>query len=82
VAQVVQLIPGMPAKSQAIPLQVSTRAGTVSWFVDGALVGTAPASERVFWTPALGRHEIVVADESGRKARRKLVVEMASSQLR
>ena len=80
--QIVQLIPGMAATSQAIPLQVSTRAGTVSWFVDGALVGSGPASERVFWTPALGKHELVVADEAGHKARRKLTVEMASSQLR
>jgi membrane carboxypeptidase/penicillin-binding protein PbpC len=72
--QIVTLIPGMPTKKQAIPLSASTRAATVSWFVDGALVATAPATERVFWTPIAGKHEIVVADEAGRVARRTLEV--------
>jgi penicillin-binding protein 1C len=80
--QVVSLIPGVPASNQEVPLQVSTRSGTVSWFVDGALVGTAPANERVFWTPTIGTHQIVVADEAGHKARRKLVVKSGDSQLR
>ena len=39
---------------------------------------TAPAGERVFWTPSPGKHEIVVADDAGRKARR--VVEVRSQQ--
>ena len=73
--QVVTLIPGMPAKAQAVPFTASSRAGQLSWFVDGALIATAPASERVFWTPAVGKHELVVADEAGRKARRALVVQ-------
>jgi penicillin-binding protein 1C len=80
--QVITLIPGVPAKNQVVPLQVSTRAGTVSWFVDGELVGTAAANERVYWTPTVGKHDVVVADDGGRKARRKLVVKMGASQLR
>ncbi len=80
--QIVTLIPGVPTKNQVVPLQVSTRAGSVTWFVDGALVGTAAASERVYWTPTIGTHDVVVADEGGRKARRKLVVKMGASQLR
>jgi penicillin-binding protein 1C len=80
--QVITLIPGVPTKNQVVPLSVSTRASTVSWFIDGALVGTAAANERVYWTPAVGTHDIVVADETGRKARRKLVVKMGASQLR
>jgi penicillin-binding protein 1C len=72
--QIVTLIPGLPAKAQALPLSASSRAGQLSWFVDGALLATAPASERVFWTPAVGKHELVVADEAGRKARRALEV--------
>lgn len=80
--QVVTLIPGVPAANQVVPLQVSTRAGTVSWFVDGALVGTASSNERVYWTPSVGVHTVVVTDEAGRKARRKLRVQMGASQLR
>lgn len=80
--QIITLIPGVPAKQQVVPLQASTRAATLSWFVDGALVGTAPANERVYWTPTIGSHDIVAADEAGRKARRRLVVKMGASQLR
>lgn len=75
--QVVTLIPGMPASNQQIPLTAATRSATVTWFVDGELVGSGPASERVFWTPTLGTHVIVVRDAAGRKARRKLTVERA-----
>jgi penicillin-binding protein 1C len=70
----VSLLPGVPTKSQAVPLAASTRAAGVSWFVDGALVGTGASSERMYWTPTVGQHEVVVADDSGRKARRMLVV--------
>ncbi len=80
--QIITLIPGVPATNQVVPLQASTRAGTLTWFVDGELVGSAPANERVYWEPTVGTHAIVVADEAGRKARRKLVVKMGASQLR
>ena len=80
--QVIALIPGVPAKNQVVPLQASTRAGALTWFVDGELVGTAAANERVYWTPTVGKHDVVVADEAGHKARRKLVVQMGASQLR
>jgi penicillin-binding protein 1C len=73
--QVVTLIPGVPARSQRVPLAVSTRSASVSWFVDGAHVATAPATERVYWVPTPGKHEILVADETGRKARRTLDVQ-------
>ena len=64
----------MAAKAQVVPLSASTRAASLSWFVDGALVGTAPAHERVYWTPTAGKHEIVVSDDAGHKARRSLQV--------
>ena len=80
--QIITLIPGVPAKNQVVPLSASTRAGMLSWFVDGELVGTAPGNERVYWTPAVGTHQVVVADEAGRKARRTVVVKMGASQLR
>ena len=78
--QIVTLIPGVPASHQLVPLSASTRAARVHWFVDGALVGTAPADERVYWTPLAGKHEIVVADDAGRKAHRVLVVEQGAAQ--
>jgi len=78
--QVVSLNPGVPASRQLVPLSASTHAAAVTWFVDGVLVGSAAADQRVYWTPAVGRHEIVVADDAGRKARRTLIVERGASQ--
>jgi penicillin-binding protein 1C len=80
--QIVTLIPGLPASRQLVPLTASTHAATLTWFVDGALIGTARSSERVYWTPAAGTHEIVVADDAGRKAHRKLTVEHGAVQRR
>ena len=68
--QIVTMIPGLPAAAQHVPLSASSRAGHLTWFVDGALLATAPASERVYWAPAPGKHELVVSDDAGRKARR------------
>jgi membrane carboxypeptidase/penicillin-binding protein PbpC len=78
--QIVTLIPGVPATHQLVPLSASTHAATLTWFVDGALVRTAPSDERVYWTPAAGKHEIVVTDGAGRKARRMLTVERGAAQ--
>jgi penicillin-binding protein 1C len=73
--QIVTLIPGVPTKNQLIPLTASTRSATVSWFVDGALIGTSRASDRLYWEPSPGKHEVVVADATGRKSRRQVTVE-------
>lgn len=72
--QVVTLIRGVPAEQQQVPLAASTRNATVRWFVDGALIATAPGSERRFWTPTIGKHDIVVSDDAGRKTHRTLRV--------
>ncbi len=72
--QVVTLLPGVPAKSQVVPLSASTRATILTWFVDGALVGTTPSAQRLYWTPAPGKHDVVVSDEVGRKTHRTLLV--------
>jgi penicillin-binding protein 1C len=72
--QVVTLLAGVPAQNQVVPLSASTRAQMLSWFVDGALVATAAASERVYWTPSRGKHQVVVSDDAGRKAQRSLDV--------
>jgi penicillin-binding protein 1C len=78
--QIVTLIPGVPAAHQLVPLTASTRAARLSWFVDGALVGAAASDQRVYWTPVAGTHDIVVSDDAGRKARRKLTVERGAAQ--
>jgi penicillin-binding protein 1C len=74
--QQINLIPGLPTKGQAVPLQASSRSAQLTWFIDGALIATVPASERVFWTPSPGKHDLVVSDDAGRKARRILDVKM------
>jgi penicillin-binding protein 1C len=78
--QVVTLIPGVPESHQLVPLSASTRAAHLHWFVDGALVGSAPSDQRVYWTPVAGKHEIVVADDAGHKAHRVLAVERGAAQ--
>jgi penicillin-binding protein 1C len=78
--QIVTLIPGVPASHQLVPLTASTRAATLTWFVDGALIRTAASDERVYWTPVAGKHEIVVTDDAGHKAHRVLVVERGAAQ--
>ncbi|HEX4420417.1 MAG TPA: penicillin-binding transpeptidase domain-containing protein, partial [Kofleriaceae bacterium] len=76
--QIVTLIPGVDPAHQLVPLTASTRAATVTWFVDGALVGTAASDARVYWTPVAGKHAIVVVDDAGHKARRALQVELGA----
>jgi penicillin-binding protein 1C len=78
--QIVTLIPGVDAGHQLVPLTASTRAARLTWFVDGALVGSAPSDERVYWTPVAGKHVIVVADDAGHKAHRALDVERGAAQ--
>ncbi|HLL25674.1 MAG TPA: hypothetical protein VK427_26235 [Kofleriaceae bacterium] len=53
----------------------ATHASQVTWFVDGALVGRGAARDRMYWEPAPGTHEVVIADTNGRKTRRLLHVE-------
>jgi penicillin-binding protein 1C len=72
--EVVTLVPGLAADRQEVQLVASAHTPHVAWFVDGELVATAAASERVYWTPSPGKHDIVVADDSGRKAHRTLQV--------
>lgn len=69
----VVLIPGVRASDQEIPLEADGE-GTLAWFVDGALVGSAPAGERVWWTPSEGEHAIAVMDDAGTTAKRILRV--------
>lgn len=74
--QVALLLPGVPPEQQdlAFTAEAPGGVGELSWFVDGELVGTAPSSERVWWTPSEGTHEILVSAPDGRSARRTLEV--------
>ncbi|MFP2933818.1 penicillin-binding protein 1C, partial [Pyxidicoccus sp. 3LG] len=73
--QVALLIPGVPAEQQEVPLEAEAATErALTWFVDGALLGTARADERVWWTPRVGAHEILVTDDKGLTAKRTLVV--------
>ncbi|WP_426750621.1 penicillin-binding protein 1C [Myxococcus sp. Y35] len=73
--QVAILIPGVPASQQEVPLEAeASHERALTWFVDGALLGTARADERMWWTPSVGSHEILVTDDRGLSAKRTLVV--------
>jgi penicillin-binding protein 1C len=70
------LVPGMPLDQQEIPFQAESRhpGARVSWFVNGELLATVDADERVWWQPRPGRHEIVAVDDAGLSAHRELEV--------
>jgi penicillin-binding protein 1C len=73
--QVALLIPGVAAAQQEVPLEAeAANDRELSWFVNGAYLGRAKADERLWWTPAVGTHEILVTDDRGLSTRRTLVV--------
>lgn len=73
--QIAILIPGIDATEQEIPLSADAAADSrLSWFVDGVFLGTFPAEERVWWTPAPGRHTVWVSDSGGRAAEQSFEV--------
>jgi penicillin-binding protein 1C len=73
--QVALLLAGVAATDQEIPLEADAPAhARLSWFVNGEFLGASRADERLWWTPAPGRHEILVSDEAGMSTRRVLLV--------
>jgi penicillin-binding protein 1C len=70
------LIPGLARDKQEIPFAADTAGASakLSWFVDGAYLGTLRSEERLWWTPIPGAHEIVVTDEAGRSSKRHFEV--------
>jgi penicillin-binding protein 1C len=73
--QVALLIPGMDPEEQKVPLEAeAAHDRELTWFVDGAVLGTARAAERLWWKPSVGTHDILVTDDRGLTARRTLVV--------
>jgi membrane carboxypeptidase/penicillin-binding protein PbpC len=72
---VYSLDPTLRREFQALPLRaVTERPTTVTWRVDGAMIGTAPSERAVAWPLAVGTHEIEVRDADGRRARTSIVV--------
>jgi penicillin-binding protein 1C len=66
------LLPGVPTARQEIAFEAEARgAGKLSWFIDGRFLGTVAPEQTLWWEPAVGRHEVVVTDESGTAARRR-----------
>lgn len=75
--QLVLRIPGISPEAQALPLtaEVSEPGAEVSWFVDGAWVGTGPAEVPVWWPPVPGEHAVRVVDAAGNATERKVRVQ-------
>jgi penicillin-binding protein 1C len=69
----VLLVPGMAADAQELPLEAHGD-GTLSWFIDGVLVGEARAAQPLWWAPVLGAHTLVVVDDSGARTEQRLLV--------
>ena len=72
--EIAMLIPGLPPDQQEIALEADAADGELSWFIDGRLLGTSPADERVWWVPEAGTHDIVVTDQAGRSDQVMLTV--------
>lgn len=74
--QVAMLIEGVNPADQEVPFEAESAApeARLSWFVNGELVGTVRADERLWWIPTPGSHEILVADESGQSSKRRFEV--------
>ena len=53
---------------------VSNRTETIYWFLDGKLVFSGNAIQKVFITPKIGRHKLVCMDDEGRASEVKFVV--------
>lgn len=67
--------PTLRREFQALPLRVVTAQPTsVTWKINGKSVGTTASEKSLSWPLAVGRHEIEVEDEAGRRARTSFVV--------
>ncbi|HET7697352.1 MAG TPA: penicillin-binding protein 1C [Vicinamibacterales bacterium] len=67
--------PTLRREFQALPLRATTeRPTTVTWLVDGAMIGTSSSERALAWPLAVGTHQIEVRDADGRRARASVVV--------
>lgn len=65
---VYELRADIPVQYQQLLFNASTTGGTrkVHWFLDDNLYATLPSSEQLFYTPAVGKHNLRCVDENGR----------------
>ena len=81
--QVALLIPGVSPEQQEVPLEAeAAHDRELTWFVNGKFLGKAKADERLWWTPSVGTHEILVTDDRGLSSRRLLMVRARPLSLR
>ena len=67
--------PTLRREFQALRLRaVTERPTSVTWFVDGAPIGTASSERSLSWPLAIGAHDIEARDAQGRRARTSVVV--------
>lgn len=72
----------LPFAQQRIPLEAarrtqgnrSTEGESLWWFVDGTLLPSTGGTERLWWTPTVGEHEIRATDGAGTAASVKVTV--------
>jgi penicillin-binding protein 1C len=67
----------LSADHQRVPLrarEIGADAGRLWWFVDGQCLGSCQSSERLWWDPVAGSHEVRVVDAAGRSAVGSVVV--------
>ncbi len=58
---VLAIDPTIPPLQQQLALEASAPAGSLlRWKIDGREIGRTRAAHRLYWSPAAGRHEIVV----------------------
>ncbi len=76
VGQNIRLMAGVDVERQKVPLEAEARDGRsmLHWFVDGIWLGTVPATERLWWVPEEGEHEILVQDDRGFAQKRSIRV--------
>lgn len=70
--QTLLLMAGVNPENQKVGFEAELPpdASEASWFVNGEFMGTTSGDERIWWSPEVGEHEIVLTDEVGRMARR------------
>jgi len=67
---------GVPLRDQQIRLEASVPSGieTIFWFVDGELLYKGNPGKPIYYSPMVGRHEVVCMDDEGRQSQRILVI--------
>jgi membrane carboxypeptidase/penicillin-binding protein PbpC len=67
--------PTLRREFQALPLRaVANRPTTVTWLVDGALVGSTSSERTLSWPLAIGAHDIEARDADGRRAKTSVII--------